>query len=250
MALPTSPTLEDIRAAVLSRIGARANSDKRLVAFLNEEIRSAHTRLYIRHWWARRRLVVPIPLIEGRQRYDIPDQLTPQFEHVWIETDTGGTLEISQHVPTPVERDALLRGVDEDGNPIVSTPSCWWVEDDMLTLGPMPDTEVYPQLVVQGMERENPVVNDGHRIRLDRELLILHVVRAAQDTYGEDSTRTANTILEYEDDLRGDAAERETFSLGSQNGLSRNKAPLTDEGRGHNWRPANRLWMGGRGRRW
>lgn len=230
MARRASPTFAEAVDKVIRRLGIsrRKNQNQRVTDLVREYVASAHLRLFKRHWWARRAVILPVSLSTGVGTYDVPDSTSSSnFEFVWItgedaedpNADPEAFSELVRKKPEPWMRNEMSKvGA-------LPTPRIWWTENDRLNVGPAPGSE-WGTLYIQCQESDLPVEEDRDPLRVDMELVVMHALKSMHEYYGNNDLAQLlrQDIPVYEDDLRADTAEGETFTV-SEGNRPWNKGP-------------------------
>lgn len=232
----SSPQRSTIRASVLKRLGINRDGDapQRTVDFINEAITSAHTRLYKKFFWVRRRVVINETMSDGQTVLAIPDGTKPSLiEYIWFEsTDDGAVPRIVALEKvgsiTPRERYTAELGTVGAADQ-VGAPRIWWIENDNIHIATSAGGQ-WTNIFFQYQEKETPVKEDTDFIAIDEELLIMEAVLACKKWYQEDTANDREDIDEYIQDLYTTDARDESSSmiLGGMRSISTRKKTYHD----------------------
>jgi len=261
MAGSSSPTRSEIRASAFRRLGINRDGDapNRLVDLVNESIKSAHTKMYKKFHWVRRRVVINQTLVDNQTVLAIPENTKPGLiEHTWFESTNGNAtpriVELTKVGSiTPQERYTASLGTVGTQDQ-VGPPRIWWVENDEIHIGG-PAGGQWTEIFFQYQEKELPVREDTDFIQIDEELMVMQAVLACKKWFQEDTKADREDIDDYIEDLRGVDGDDEdsTLIFGGMRSISTRKQPYHDrisgfyggQSRGGTVGPDGRIWPNG-----
>lgn len=235
MAFIQPPRLADVRRSVAVRlkVGPQAEQSPTMRETLDELIRRASRELLLEAHWVELRFRSRLDLIDGQGFYDWPDNLDPgRLEEVCVVSTSNDIVPLQRGLH-PEERADFLRGhatafveeqlPDQTGGYSQTTTGPEWksmplryeIVNQQLLVLPLPDTERYPYLTLEGYSRPpSPRMNDD-LIPVDEEALIQKATMLGKFEFNRPDAGAAKVMLdEYLRRLRPMQGEGETIRLG------------------------------------
>lgn len=175
MPLPQAPTLSEVRAAALNRVGMRGVPTGEVVAVTNEKAREAQAELFWQAEWVRLRISATIPLTDGVDTYDIPDDMDlGGLQVAWVQNSDG--LRSRLYLDSTIEIYNTYRNSS-------GKPNYLWIMNSGLTLTPKPDSS-WTTLYLEYNRSASGLVNDQDRVSVDGEALIQRMAYKMKEHYG------------------------------------------------------------------
>ncbi len=189
MALVLENTLGDARIEVLTRLGfaEQGTAVLRNVNLVDSFIRKAARSLVHEADWAIMYRELEIPLIEGQDRYDFPDETeTGQMDQIWCVDNNGK--------PWPMT--SGIRWQDLEGDPADDTtfrvktgqPERLRIINSEIQIYPAP-TDTFSHIQVSYVKRMPKLLEDIEILPFDSELIIQQAVIYGKVHYGMPGVR-------------------------------------------------------------
>ena len=244
MAFVQSPKLASVRQSIAVRLnfGAQAAQSDSMRSLLDEFIRRATRELLLEAHWVELRIRHRLDLIHGNAWYDWPDNMDPgRLERLIVVSTSGDEFRLSAGIH-PEERAAALAGRRENfhrdetpdaegkyaepdpvsnlnagdpGREWLSMPLRYEIVNQQLCILPLPDTEVYPYMLIEGYSRPPAPRHNDDLIPLDEEALIQKATVIGKLHFShKDAGAAAAYMAEYIKRLRPMQSEGETIRIG------------------------------------
>jgi hypothetical protein len=239
MALPTRPTLVQLRESLLARVGLASDAavPSTVIPVVDERLRQAQVHLLAKfdmtHLWT----IKDFPLTPGTSVYDWPDKVeVGDLKRISVvRAEDGWEWELKPGM-RPEERNILFPSPSTDPT-AWGTPRLYTVQNQVIRIGPAPD-ESWASLRMEYFQAGTQLVDDGDVCSADPEALLLKaeiLVRLALGMQGiQDLERN---LKDYLLDLSAKQGDGDGFQMGGRQSIRnqpqiRNRA--TDPVRGLN----------------
>lgn len=238
MAFAQPPTLASIRrsVAIRLRMGAVAEQSPVLRDTVDEWIRRAVSELRLEAHWVEHRIRQRLDLLDGIAYYDWPDNMDPgRLEELIVVSKNGDEFPLKRGMH-PEERTAFLRRYgkvfheentpDTEGQyqtePSSDTatqykamPLRYEIINEQVCLLPLPDSDEYPYLLIEGYMRPLAPRHNHDEIPLDEEAVIQRAtVIGKYDRNHPDADRAKVMHDQYVARLRPMQSEGESIRIG------------------------------------
>ncbi len=212
MALSLTPTLQETREEVLTRNGYATSGNKaaNVQALVDSFVRAAQRELFVRMNWTMNQKRATLPLIQGQQQYDWPDDVEPgDIRTITVTHTNGHEYDVGMGLRTN-ERDASRTdGVVDEGRPVLAT-----YVDKMIEFWPAPSAE-YLIATIDYSIGSSVLVDDADRLVVDGEACIQLATMKFKRHLGIDVARDdVATFERYLTDLQSRQSTGEGFQLG------------------------------------
>lgn len=209
MALPVELTLDEARQEVLLGIGVsnKPSEVPNLLPQIDFRIRQAQTLIYNDADWVPLDLSVQIPITEGQDVYDWPDDAAPGKVDRVIAARTD-TDPIRVHTLTPGIIPEMRNFVSSNGNPTHYT-----YQDRVIKIFPIPD-EKWGFLQLDYIQRLEPLVNANDRLSIDSTAVVLKAIILQKVQQRQSGVpELAADLIKYIKQLQRNNGTKEPFDM-------------------------------------
>lgn len=238
MALPPVATLVDVRKAVAIRcnFGNQPQRVKQVQPVLDEYIQESHAFLAGLCDWTVGLRFASIPLVDGEQEYDFPDDCLPgNIDQITV-VDTNGFEHELQFGMRPQERNSAVITAK-------SQPLRIEIFNGVMKLWPPPDVSSWPSMQIRYRATALRPMKDTDTIVVDMETLVKFAAHKVRKHFGMPELESPQELDEYLKIMVAQQSDGEVFGfIGMQsfknrrpklNRINANVSPVSGPG----WNP-------------
>jgi hypothetical protein len=231
MAMPVQLSQGEARTEVLLRLGfaQQGTAVLRNVNLVDAWIRQAMNQLAPEADWSDLYKELQIPLIDGQDTYEFPDETDiGSVDTVWI-TDTSGRMYQTQG-GTQWQDFGGEGGQDEQYRIRTGRPQKWQILNREIRLYPAPLVATYPTLTMRYISRLPRLMEDGELLPFDSELIVQQAVVLGKRHYKHaDIGQAMGDLARYLDRVKTKQRAPRTFTIGGRKShfVTRPKEPNT-----------------------
>lgn len=215
MALPAPRSLTDVRreVAVGCNLGAQPQRTKQYQPVIDRLIRECHAYLCrLTEWDIAANRMVEIPLVNGVNTYDFPDDCPPAYidTMVVVNATTGEEQEMESGMR------ANERNTAKNAN---GQPLRWELLNGSMVIYPSPDTASWNKIRIYYHVKEVALNDDEDLIACDFDLLVKYAVRKVRASLGMPMLESDQEMQDYIDSAVASQGDGEIFHFGGKKSI-------------------------------
>lgn len=221
MAIPTRPTLVQLRESLLARVGLASDAaiPSTVIPVVDERLRQAQAHLLARFDMTYLWTLKDFELTTGTSEYDWPDNVDMgDLKRVCVVRGTDGFEFELMPGMRPNERNTMFPSVTNDSSSW-GCPRLYTVQNQVLKIGPAPD-DSWTLLRLEYFDSGSPLIADTDICSADPEALLLKaeiLVRLALGMQGiQDLERN---LKDYLMDLQAKQGDGDGFQMGGRQSI-------------------------------